>query len=125
MIGNDVAMTLAAEAGQLQLNAMEPLIVYQPAQRHAHAREAMTMLDQRCIRGITANAEHCEDLVRGSIGIVTALNPYIGYHNATRIAKRALETGRGVVELVLEEGLLSGAMLDEVLQPRAMLGMNR
>ena len=125
VIGNDVAITLAAEAGQLQLNAMEPLIFYNLLNGIRMLGEAITMLNERCIRGITANQEHCETLVRNSIGIVTALNPYIGYANATRIAKRALETGRGVVELVLEEKLLSPAMLDELLQPRTMLAPRR
>lgn len=121
VIGNDVAITLAAEAGQLQLNAMEPLIIYNLLNGMRMLCEAINMLDQRCIRGITANKPHCEETVRNSIGIVTALNPYIGYQNATRIAKKALETGRGVVELVLEEELLSPQMLDELLQPRFMV----
>ena len=75
----------------------------------------------RCIEGITANEERCRDYIRGSIGIVTALNPIIGYKNSTKIAKEAMETGRGVYELVLEHGILSREELDEVMKPENMI----
>ncbi|WP_020408295.1 aspartate ammonia-lyase [Hahella ganghwensis] len=125
VIGNDMAITMAAEAGQLQLNAMEPLIIYNLLNGMRMLGKAVSMLETKCISGITANVEHCANQVKNSIGIITALNPYIGYQNATRIAKKALETGRGVVELVLEEKLMSVEQLDELLQPTNMLSTRR
>mgnify|MGYP000450798800 FL=1 len=103
VIGNDMAVTMAAESGQLQLNAMEPLIIYNLLNSMKMLGSAIGMLDQRCIRGITANQEQCESHLARSIGVVTALVPHIGYHNATRVAATALTTGQGVTELVLAE----------------------
>ncbi|MFC6673408.1 aspartate ammonia-lyase [Marinobacterium aestuariivivens] len=120
VIGNDLTVTLAAESGQLQLNAFEPVITFNILQSLRIMTRAMEVLTERCIVGITANEAHCRSLVTNSIGIVTALNPYIGYQNATRIAKKALENGRGVTELVLEEGLLTVADLDDILAPEHM-----
>ena len=120
IIGNDLSVTLAAEAGQLQLNVMEPLIAFNILQSTTMMTHAMNVLAERCIQGITANEAHCREMVTGSIGIITALNPYIGYGNSTRIAKQALETGRGVAELVLEEKLLSPEQLEDILQPENM-----
>ena len=121
VIGNDLALTLAAEAGQLQLNVMEPLIAYKILDSIRLLSRAMDMLRERCIDGITANEAHCRALVEQSIGLVTALNPYIGYENATRIAKLALDSGRGVLELVREEKLLDDASLDDILRPEHMI----
>ncbi|THG79948.1 aspartate ammonia-lyase [Pseudomonas sp. A-1] len=121
VIGNDLAVTLAAEAGQLQLNVMEPLIAYKMFDSMRLLQRAMDMLREHCIVGITANAAHCQHLVEHSIGLVTALNPYIGYENATRIAKLALDSGRGVLELVREEGLLDEEMLADILRPENMI----
>jgi aspartate ammonia-lyase len=121
VIGNDLALTLAAEAGQLQLNVMEPLIAYKILDSIRLLQRAMDMLREHCIDGITANEEHCRRLVEQSIGLVTALNPYIGYENATRIAKLALDTGRGVLELVREEQLLDEALLADILRPENMI----
>lgn len=84
-------------------------------------QRAMDMLREHCVVGITANAERCRELVEHSIGLVTALNPYIGYENATRIAKLALDSGRGVLELVREEGLLDEEMLADILRPEHMI----
>jgi aspartate ammonia-lyase len=84
-------------------------------------RRAMDMLRTRCIVGITANRERCAELVNNSIGLITALNPYIGYEDATRIARIALESGRGVLELVREEGLLDEEELAEILKPENMV----
>lgn len=120
VIGNDLTVTLAAEAGQLQLNVMEPLIAFNVLQSMRMMMRAMEVLAERCIQGITANEQHCREMVINSIGIITALNPYIGYENSTRVAKQALETGRGVAELVLEEGLLSEAELEDILKPEHM-----
>ncbi len=121
VIGNDLAVTLAAEAGQLQLNVMEPLIAYKLFDSIRLLQRAMDMLREHCIVGITANAAHCQQLVEQSIGLVTALNPYIGYENATRIAKLALDSGRGVLELVREEGLLDDDLLADILRPENMI----
>jgi len=119
--GNDAALTLAAEAGQLQLNAMEPLIAYKLYDSIRLLDRAVRMLDRECIEGITANPDQCSALVQRSIGIVTALNPYIGYENATRIARLAQETGRTVVELVQSERLISNELLADVLRPENMV----
>ena len=121
VIGNDAAISFAAEAGQLQLNVMEPLIAYKLFSSIQLLQRAMDMLRDQCIEGITANDERCRQLMESSIGLVTALNPYIGYENATRIARDALVTGRGVLELVREEGLLDEATLNESLRPENMI----
>lgn len=121
VIASDLAVTLAAEAGQLQLNAMEPLIVYNLLNSIKMLKSACILLDERCIRGIKANIEQCALHVDRSIGIITALVPRIGYANATRIAAEALNTGSTVRELVLNEALLSEAELDQLLSPRSML----
>jgi aspartate ammonia-lyase len=120
VIGNDLTVTFAAEAGQLQLNAFEPVIAFNILQSMRMMTRAMQVLTERCVKGITANEHHCRELVTKSIGIITALNPFIGYQNATRIAKKALETGRGVTELVLEEQLLSPEELENILTPENM-----
>jgi len=121
VIGNDLSLSLAAEAGQLQLNVMEPLIVYKIFDSIRLLSRAMDMLRELCVDGITANEDHCRALVERSIGLVTALNPYIGYVNATRIAQKAMETGRGVLELVQEEGLLDDDTLADALRPENMV----
>ncbi|HJQ07499.1 MAG TPA: aspartate ammonia-lyase [Nocardioides sp.] len=117
VIGNDVAVTMAAEAGQLQLNAFEPLIWRSLAAGISHLEAACHVLADRCVDGITVNAAVTTAYVEQSIGLVTALNPLIGYEAATTIARDALLTGRGVTELVLERGLLTADRLAEVLRP--------
>src|SRR6185503_1397672 len=107
VIGNDVTVSFAAEAGQLQLNAFEPIIAHSLFESLTHLRNGCITLAERCVKGITANREHLRHTVKHSIGIVTALNPYIGYSNATQVAQEALATGRSVAELVLEKRLLS------------------
>ena len=121
VVGNDLAVTMTAEAGQLQLNVMEPLIAYKMFDSIRLLQRAMDMLREHCVTGISANVAHCRALVEHSIGLVTALNPYIGYENATRIAKLALDSGRGVLELVREEGLLDEAVLADILRPENMI----
>ena len=121
VIGNDLALTIAAEGGQLQLNVMEPLIAYKILDSIRLLTRSMDMLRELCIDGITANEAHCRQLMENSIGLVTALNPYIGYENATRIATTALESGRGVLELVREEQLLDEATLADILRPENMI----
>ena len=120
VIGNDTAVCFAAEAGQLQLNVMEPVIAQCILESQTWLINAMNTLRTKCVEGITVNAEHCYDMVKNSIGIVTALNPYIGYKASTKVAKEALETGRSVYDLVLEHGLMTKEKLDEALDPKAM-----
>jgi aspartate ammonia-lyase len=121
VIGNDLTVSLAAEAGQLELNVMEPVIVQSLFESIEMLKNGMKVLTNRCISGITANEEHCRQTVQNSIGLVTALNPYIGYEASTIIAKQALESGRSVYELVLEKQLLSKAELDKILAPENMI----
>ena len=120
VIGNDTTVCFAAEAGQLQLNVMEPVIAQCILESQTWLINAMNTLRSKCVEGITVNAEHCFEMVKNSIGIVTALNPYIGYKASTKVAKEALETGRSVYDLVLEHGLMTQEKLDEALDPKAM-----
>jgi aspartate ammonia-lyase len=99
---------------------MEPVLAFNCFQSLKMLIQAINTLTHRCIKGITANRERCRDYVANSIGIVTALVPHIGYENSTRIAKRALETNRSVMDLVLEEGLLSQNQLEDILSPQKM-----
>ncbi len=122
VIGNDTTVAFAAEAGQLQLNVMEPVICESILESVTWLCNAIETLRTKCVEGITVNAEHCYEMVKHSIGIVTALNPYIGYKGSTKVAKKALETGRSVYDIVLEEGLMTQEKLDEALNPAAMLG---
>ncbi len=120
VIGNDTAVCFAAEAGQLQLNVMEPIITECIFESITWLRNVMHILREKCIEGITVNKAHNAQTVKQSIGIVTALNPVIGYKASTKIAKEALETGKGVYDLVLEHGILSKEQLDELLDPKNM-----
>jgi aspartate ammonia-lyase len=122
IIGGDVTVTMAAEAGQLQLNVFEPIIAYKLLGGIHELRQAIHVLKDRCIVGITANADRMRWFVEHSIGVVTALLPVIGYEKATDVAKDALATGRGVTDIVLERGWMTREQLDEVLSPEAMAG---
>ena len=112
---------MAGDAAQMELNAMEPVM----AQCCFESIDLMTngfdTLRVRCIEGITANENKCRSEVHNSIGVVTALNPVIGYKNSTKIAKEALETGRSVYDLVLEHGILTKEDLDTILSPENMI----
>ncbi len=120
VIGNDLTVTFAAEGGQLQLNAFEPVICYNILESTRIMTRAMSTLSERCIQGIVANHDVLEEHVRRSIGVVTALVPVIGYAASTEIAQEALATGRPVAELVIERGLLDEARLEGLLSPRAL-----
>jgi aspartate ammonia-lyase len=115
-------VTLAAEAGQLQLNVFEPVIAYRLLGSLAELRAACVVLRERCVVGITANADRMRWFVEHSVGIVTALVPVIGYEAATEIARDALQSGRGVYELVQERGLMTREELDHALNPETMVG---
>ncbi len=121
VIGNDLTVSMAVEAGQLELNVMEPIIVQSLFENIEMLKNGMATLNYRCIIGITANKEHCRQQVLNSIGLVTALNPILGYEASTQVAKEAKQTGRGVYEIVLEKGLLSKEELDEALKPENMI----
>jgi len=115
VIGNDVTIAFAAEAGQLQLNVMEPVIAQSLFESIELLSNACTTLADKCIKGITANAEHTKNMVLNSIGLITFLNPYIGHHMGDVIGKEAVLTGKTVKELVLEKQLLSEEELDKIL----------
>ncbi len=121
VIGNDLTVTLGAEAGQLQLNVMEPVMVQSIFESIEMLKNGMNTLRFRCIDGITANEARCRELVVNSIGIVTALNPYLGYEVSTQLAQDALKNNRGVYELVLERNLMSKEELDNILSPEEMI----
>jgi aspartate ammonia-lyase len=120
VIANDLCVTMATEAGQLQLNVFEPVIVYNLLQSVRMLTKAANLLREKCVVGITANEEHCRRQVENSIGIITALNPYIGYQNSTSIAKEALETGGNVGALILEKQLMTREELDDIMKPENM-----
>ena len=121
VIGNDLTVNIAVEAGQLELNVMEPVIVESLFESIEMLINGMQTLKHRCIDGITANEEVCKAYVMNSIALVTALSPVIGYETSSQVAKEALETGKGVYDIVLEKGLLSKEDLDELLNPANMI----
>ncbi|MCC7118544.1 MAG: aspartate ammonia-lyase [Anaerolineales bacterium] len=120
VIGNDVTVSFAAEGGQLQLNAFEPIIAHSLFDSLIYLKNGCLTLTEKCVKGITANKEHLSEMLHKSIGIVTALNPIIGYENASAVAKEAYETGKGVAEIVLAKGLLTKEQLDDILKPEAL-----
>jgi aspartate ammonia-lyase len=120
VIGNDVTVSFAAEAGQLQLNAFEPIIAHSLFKSATHLRNGCLTLAERCIKEITVNKEYLRNVVEHSIGVVTILNPYIGYQHATEVAQEALASGNSVYQIVLDKGLLTKAQLDDILRPETM-----
>ncbi|MPM31015.1 Aspartate ammonia-lyase [bioreactor metagenome] len=125
VIGNDLTVTMASEAGQLQLNVMEPIIAYSLMENIEMLINGINTLRSKCISGITANQDRCRDMVLNSIGLVTALNPYLGYEDSTRVAAEALRTGKGVYDIVLENKLIAQEELDEILKPENMIRPRR
>jgi len=121
VIGNDLTVTLAAEAGQLELNVMEPIIAQSIFESTEMLKNGMATLAHRCIDGITANEKHCFDQVHNSIGLVTALVPTLGYDTCSSLAKEAMAKDASVYDLVLERKLLSRDELDRILDPAAMI----
>ena len=120
IIGHDYTITMAAEVGQLELNAFEPVLFHHLFESIDTLKEAAATLTKHCITGITANKGQCEEYIEKSVGISTALCPYIGYAKSAEIAKKSLKTGISVKELVLEEGLLKEEELKEILKPEKM-----
>ena len=121
VMGNELCVTMSGEAAQMELNAMEPVMAQCDFESVDLLINGFRTLRERCIDGITANPERCKEEVHNSIGVVTALNPVIGYKNSTKIAKEALETGRSVYDLVLEHGILTKEDLDTILLPENMI----
>ena len=122
--GHDTTITMAAEAGQLELNAFEPVVFCNLFDSISTLEKAVTTLIDNCISGITANREHCRELMESSAGIATALCPYIGYKSAAVIAKTAVKTGKSVRSLVLEQRLLTENELEQILDPYLMTGLS-
>jgi aspartate ammonia-lyase len=120
VIGNDVTISLAAEAGQLELNVMEPVILFALSRNIAFLANGCRVLARSCVRGIEANREACRASVERSIGLVTTLNPLLGYARASEIAAEALATGRSIVDLVVERGFLTRQQVEEFLRPENM-----
>ena len=120
VIGNDMTITLAAQAGQLELNVMMPVLVFNLLQSIDILKNAVHVFKAYCVDGIEANVERCNALVENSVGIITAINPHVGYETAARIAKKALLTGHPVREIVIEEGNLSPEELDTIMNPYEM-----
>jgi len=125
VIGNDLVVTLAAESGQLQLNAFEPVMAAVIFESQTLLVNAARTLREHCVEGITANPEVCKHYLESSIGTVTALNPVIGYDRSTELAAEALRTGEGILELIREKHILTDAQIDEILNPAALTGQGR
>lgn len=121
VIGNELCVTMAGEAAQMELNVMEPVMVQCCFESAELMMNGFRTLRTLCVEGITANEEHCINEVHHSIGIVTALNPVIGYKNSTKIAKEALETGKSVYQLILDHGILTKEEIDQILSPENMI----
>jgi fumarate hydratase class II/aspartate ammonia-lyase len=120
IIGNDLTITMAAQAGQLELNVMMPVMQYKLLDSISIITNAIRVFSTKCVKGITANEESCYQYAINSISIVTALNPYIGYSNAAEVAKESLRTGKSIKEIVLEKNLITEEMLDKILSPASM-----
>lgn len=120
VIGNDVTVSMGVEAGQLELNAFEPVIFNALFESLDAMRGAVDTFTRNCVEGITANREVCQSYVDHSVGVITALSPYVGYENAVRVAKQAIRTGEPVRRLILDSGLMDEARLDVILKPFGM-----
>ena len=125
VIGNDLSVTLAARNGQLQLNAYEPLVAIAVLDSQRLLANTMETFRTRCVDGITVNADTLEGYIERTVGIVTALNPVIGYDRATELAKEAYSTNKGILEIVREKGILTDAQIEEILSPEALTGLNK
>jgi len=120
VVGNDQTIAMAAQAGQMELNVMMPVIAYKLIDSLTILTNAVRVFRTRCVQGIQADAARCQFYVERTMGLATALNPYIGYLAAAEAAKESLKTGRPLRDLVLEKGLLTAEQLDQILDPRAM-----
>jgi len=125
VIGNDLSVTLAARNGQLQLNAYEPLVAIAVLDSQRLLTNTMKTFRIRCVEGITVNADTLEGYIERTVGIVTALNPVIGYDRATELAREAYSTNKGILEIVREKGILTEAQIEEILSPEALTGLDK
>lgn len=121
VVGNDLSVTMAAEAGQLQLNVMEPIIAQSIFESIQMLKNGIETLKHKCVDGITANEKECRNQVENSIGLVTALNPILGYEKSSMVAKEALETGKSLIDIVLEKKFMTIDKIKEVLSPENMI----
>jgi aspartate ammonia-lyase len=119
-----MAITMAAEAGQLQLNAMEPLIAVNLLDSQNILTNAVNMFNFLCVSGIQANETRCKELLDNSLGLVTALNPYLGYETSTKIAKEALSSGASIISLIRAQNLLTDEQLTQILRAENMTQPN-
>ena len=122
VIGNDLTVTMAAEAGQLQLNAMEPVIVLNILQSMRMLTRGMKVLREKCVVGIEADVERCKSLLEHSLVAVTAINPYVGYATASEVAKEALKTGQSLRAVVMARGLMTEVQLNDAFSTENLLG---
>src|SRR5699024_9714381 len=118
--GNDQTIAMASEAGQFELNVMEPVLVFNLHQSLHITKQVLHSFKAFCIEGIEANIEACKTYVENSIGVITALNPHVGYEVATQVAKEALETGTPIRDIVLRDNILSESAVDQILNPFEM-----
>jgi fumarate hydratase class II/aspartate ammonia-lyase len=120
VVGNDLSIALAAQAGQFELNVMMPLIQYKLLDTIFVLTNAAKIFDEKCINGLTVNTERCQDYAMRSLGIVTVLNPIIGYSKASEVVKESVRTGKSVMDILLEQNFLSQEQLNQVLSPMSM-----
>jgi len=120
VVGNDTTISMAVEAGQLELNVMEPVMVYNLLQSFQILTNVINVFEEKCVRGITANKEKCEEYVENSIGLITAINPHVGYETATQIAKEALDDNKPVRQVLLEKNVFTKEELDSIFKVEDM-----
>jgi len=120
VVGNDVAVAMAVQAGQLELNVMMPTMAYNVLHSIAISTNMLRQFTDKCVTGITANDNRCNFYVQATVSLATALNPYIGYAKAAEIAKEAVATGRSIIEIAREKKLLSEKQISEILDPVRM-----
>ncbi len=120
VVGNDAAVAMAVQAGQLELNVMMPTMAYNVLQSVSIMMNMLRQLSERCVKGITANPKRCEFYAQSTVSLATALNPYIGYAKAAEIAKESVATGRSIIDIARSRGYLSEEQIDEILDPKRM-----
>jgi aspartate ammonia-lyase len=120
VIGNDAAVAMAVQAGQLELNVMMPTMSYSVLQSVTIMTNMLRQFTERCIKGITANSKRCEFYAQSTVSLATALNPYIGYAKAAEIAKESVATGRSIIEIAREKKHLTEQQISEILDPKRM-----
>jgi aspartate ammonia-lyase len=123
VVGNDTAVTMAVQAGQLELNVMMPTMAYSVLQSIQILTNMLRELDERCVRGIEANRARCEFYAQSTVALATALNPYIGYAKAAEMVKESIASGRSIIDVAREKGLLTEQQIEEILDPAKMTGV--